>query len=209
MLSPSELKLFWKCVDRQGPDDCWEWIHNKTDRDGYGRFSLRGYPYRAHRISYAIENGDPKGLCVCHTCDNPICVNPAHLWSGTNRDNTDDKVTKDRQARGEEDGNSKLTKGQVVEILASKETNIALAAQYQVSDSLIAHIRRGRIWKHLEGKRHTRTSHRDSKTGVRGVSPSRYGGYVASVTVKGTRKHLGTFETVAEAAEAVQKARLL
>ncbi len=97
-LTDADLARFWGKVDKSG--DCWLWTMN-TFKSGYGSFGIRDYSYRAHRISYTIANGDPGELNVNHTCDNPRCVNPLHLWLGTQREGMDDKVAKDRQTKGE------------------------------------------------------------------------------------------------------------
>lgn len=106
------LARFWKYVDRKGDDDCWVWTGalNRASRissGGYGAFGICGCPVGAHVFSWTIFNGgrEPKkGMCVCHSCDNPPCVNPKHLWLGTIQDNIDDKVAKGRQPRGESHG---------------------------------------------------------------------------------------------------------
>lgn len=85
-------------------------------REPYGRFTLgRASSFGSHRISYTIANGDPGNFHVCHSCDNPPCVNPKHLWKGTAKQNSGDMVAKDRHPRGERKGCSKLTEEQVRE----------------------------------------------------------------------------------------------
>ena len=80
--------------------DCWEWTHS-VNNIGYGMFRFSSSGMRtAHRVSYELFNGPiPKGLAVCHSCDNPICVNPEHLWVGTLKQNAQDMVAKGRCAR--------------------------------------------------------------------------------------------------------------
>ena len=85
---------FYSKVEKS--DGCWKWLGAK-DLYGYGRFLFNGNNTQAHRIAWIIVNGDiPEGLHVLHTCDNPPRTNPAHLWLGTNKDNTADKVKKNR-----------------------------------------------------------------------------------------------------------------
>jgi hypothetical protein len=92
---------FWPKVDRSGgPDACWPWTATVRS-DGYGMIDVGGKMVGAHRVSWEIANGpipvggDYHGTCVLHRCDNPLCVNPSHLFLGTNDDNT-----KDRDAKG-------------------------------------------------------------------------------------------------------------
>lgn len=78
---------------------CWEWTGHRN-QFGYGIFSRHGVKHRAHVASHQIHKGETQGLCVCHHCDNPCCVNPEHLFLGTHADNSNDKVLKNRQAKG-------------------------------------------------------------------------------------------------------------
>jgi len=84
-------EIFWTHVDTQGPDDCWNWTACKN-YDGYGRWRYHGKQYYAHRVSIYLETGEwpPANKFVCHICNNPSCVNPAHLYVGTHQDNMED-----------------------------------------------------------------------------------------------------------------------
>ncbi len=91
-------------------EGCWLWLAYKTKR-GYGQFSINKKSFRANRISYELFVGKiPDGLFVCHSCDNPPCVNPDHLWLGTQLDNVIDRDRKGRQCRGKNHWTTKNTK---------------------------------------------------------------------------------------------------
>jgi DNA-binding transcriptional regulator YiaG len=125
---------------------CWEWSAGKF-ADGYGAIWTSGTVRRAHRVSYEIHCGSiPDGLHVLHRCDNPICINPEHLFLGTNADNAADKTAKGRQAREARLPQTKLSDDDVRTIRASSgATQNELAERYGVDQSLISHIRRNKV----------------------------------------------------------------
>lgn len=96
---------FWPRVDTSGgPGACWPWLGARND-NGYGSFYVDGKKRGSHRVAFELANGvGPKGLLVCHSCDTPACCNPAHLWLGTSRDNTQDCIRKGRFPSGDRNG---------------------------------------------------------------------------------------------------------
>lgn len=127
---------------------CWLWVGN-LNKNGYGRLSVNNKLQLAHRVSYSYFSGKeiPEGLVVCHRCDTPACVNPNHLFLGTHNDNSQDKVSKNRQKRGE--NGSTLSESQVKAIRFDSRTQRDIAEEYGVSQSQISLIQRGVEWKHL------------------------------------------------------------
>ena len=149
------IARFWSKVDKlAGPDRCWIWTA-ATSSTGYGNFGAgpRGTS-KAHRLSWELANGPiHAGLCVCHKCDVPLCVNPAHLFLGTVADNNADKVSKGRASggslRGEANRNAKLSWDLVASLRADRSagmSELALAAKYGVSKSQAHNIVSGKVW---------------------------------------------------------------
>lgn len=142
---------FWPKVDVRGVDECWEWAGARKE-NGYGKFIGLGESY-AHRVAYRLHHGDiAAGLYVCHTCDNPPCVNPAHLFLGTSRDNQLDCESKGRRKPrvGTETKASRLTDAQVREARLVVDGEIsALARSFGVHPSTLLAIRHGRTWRHV------------------------------------------------------------
>lgn len=145
--------LYTKCIKQ--PNGCWIWTAGKTSR-GYGMMNYQNKKQYAHRLSYQYSKGPiTNGLHVCHSCDNPSCINPDHLWLGTNYDNILDKMKKGRaktaRRLGSQNHYAKLDEQQVKEIksLLGKISHSKLAKQYNVSKSTINAISAKRNWSHI------------------------------------------------------------
>lgn len=127
---------------------CRNWI-GPTDKHGYGKITVNNKPERAHRVAYATFVEPTRGLHVLHRCDNRRCINPAHLFLGTNADNTADRNAKGRQARGEGHARARLTAADVRAIRGSGRRIADLAAEYGVGETAISNIIHRRSWKHV------------------------------------------------------------
>lgn len=131
--------------------NCWLFLGHK-DKDGYGRFSVgHDLTVGAHRFSYELFKGPiPKDIFVCHSCDNPSCINPKHLWLGTCKDNLLDRDKKGRGLTGERNGRAKLNWGKIKKIRKLYKTgnysSIELSKKYKVSKPAILDIIHCRHW---------------------------------------------------------------
>lgn len=143
------VERFWQNVEIS--DGCWIW-RGAPDAHGYGRLRVRGVTVKAHRFSYAIHKGEiPPDTCVCHLCDTPLCVNPDHLWLGSNADNIQDRTAKGRSARGSSNGNAAaLTDDDIRRVRLSDLPVKELADALNVHWSTIYGIRQRKTWKHLD-----------------------------------------------------------
>lgn len=152
---------FWSKVAKAGPDDCWLWTATKNNK-GYGMFTISALIGKevAHRVSYKLSKGPiPRGLFVCHECDTPACVNPKHLFLGTNRDNMRDMVAKGRAGKGpgfsgDTHPSSKFTSNQITEMrkaYVGGQTATSLAEQFGMDRSAINDVLGGRSWKRILG----------------------------------------------------------
>lgn len=152
---PELVKRFWQNVIKHPDDGCWERT-SRLSPLGYGRIKHNGEEIMAHRCSWMMMNGPiPKGMCVCHRCDNPKCVRPDHLFLGTQIDNIRDMHSKNRQRgpRGEKAALAVLTAELVTQIrteyTAGGCTYRGLAAKYKVSGGTVNHLINRRTWKHI------------------------------------------------------------
>lgn len=132
---------------------CWIWL-GTVGSNGYGVIARKRVPIGVHRLSYEAFCGPiPAGSLVCHKCDQPLCVNPTHLFLGTHKDNTDDKCRKGRQRwnlnLGAARYGAKLTEDQVRAIRASPKRNKDIAADYGLAANSISNIRSRKLWRHI------------------------------------------------------------
>ena len=151
-MNEEQLSRFWSHVEKsQG--GCWRWT--ASTRDGYGRFWVKRLEHAvyAHRASYELVHGTiPAGMHCLHRCDTRSCVNPEHLFLGTNAENTADKVAKGRQWRGEKIWTAKLTAEDVREIRsrhAIGDTPTTLAKAFGIGVQHVGRIVRREKWKHV------------------------------------------------------------
>jgi len=152
-------KLRQKIVNSSIPEPmsgCWLWEKGLDNYRLYGWTWYNNKNIRAHRAAFLAFNGDiPSGLMVLHKCDNPKCVNPQHLFLGTNNDNMKDMAFKGRSCRGEinkcgRHGKAKLTESDVVNIRKDTRSSAEIAKQYGIDQDHATAVRAGRSWKHVK-----------------------------------------------------------
>jgi hypothetical protein len=138
---------FWSKVIKT--PDCWLWS-GQPGNDGYGYIGVDGKNVGAHRYSFYLEHGYwPEPACL-HSCDTPLCVNPAHLRQGTIQDNAADRLERDRQLRGSNHPNAKLIESDVLTIRSFTDRRTAdLAKQFNVTSGTIRRIQTGKAWGHI------------------------------------------------------------
>lgn len=142
---------FWEKLDKRADNECWLWT-GSFDKDGYGQIwdGFNKKMKRAHKVSAEIHHGIANGRIVIHSCDIPSCCNPAHLSYGTHRENCHDKILKNRHAKGEIQGHSKLTEIQVNEIRSrASEGYRKLCTEFKLVPSTVYRILNSQSWKHL------------------------------------------------------------
>jgi hypothetical protein len=154
-----QVNRFWTQVERSGgPEACWLWT-GYIHENGYGVVSINGKGYKAHRVSYFMEHGCIDDRLVLHRCDVRSCVNPAHLFLGTPKDNSQDAVSKGRNTKlhGEQNGKAKLTRATVLAIRRiCKRGGVyqkTVAKQFGVSEATVSYVVNGGRWGKLTGRR--------------------------------------------------------
>lgn len=158
IISPKAAARFWAKVEKS--DNCWVW-KGSCDGGGYGTFSLYGRgkaPAKSHRISWAISNGRMplQGMVICHQCDNPSCVNPDHLFEGTQKENAHDAMRKRRLSipskgrSGEANNSAKLTADEVSAIRARAEAGDSftkIGREFGIHRTSASNIAKHKNWK--------------------------------------------------------------
>lgn len=139
------FKLAYYTDASAGLEECWPWTGELTS-DGYGYVSNKPVKLRAHRVMWEHLFGSPGQLHVLHECDNRVCVNPLHLFLGTNLDNIADMIAKGRSLKGERNPLAKLTSGIVRAIRQDVRPDAEVAAYYGVKPSTIYAVRTGKSW---------------------------------------------------------------
>ena len=131
---------------------CWIWKKYKN-KEGYGAMRINGNILKTHKASYQVFNGEiGEGLIVCHKCDVPPCINPDHLFLGTNRDNKYDSINKKRHNAGSNHGKTKLTEEDIIKMRRYSKLgfkNVTLARRFKLSPWTISEIITHKLWVHI------------------------------------------------------------
>lgn len=152
--SKTPEERFWSKVNIKSDTECWEWTGSKSKK-GYGLFDARCGESRAHRVSWMFSFGNvPNGVFVLHSCDNPSCVNPNHLFLGSAKDNTQDMIRKSRDSLiGSKNSQAKLSEVSIVEIKTLYQSGISISkisSLFNVVYETIWDIVNGNTWKHIK-----------------------------------------------------------
>lgn len=154
-LNQDEQSRFLSGFSPGAQKDCWPWLRSVTSA-GYGQISVCGGMRLAHRVAWAFANSAdiPRAVVICHRCDNPVCVNPSHLFPGDQSVNHWDSRRKGRASppphfRGAAHPANKLSEADVLAIRASNDPPVLTGLKYGVTSGYVRNLRAGRKWKHL------------------------------------------------------------
>lgn len=158
-------RLLAGCDRSGGEDSCWPWLRSPARKGGYGQIQYKGRPVYAHRLAWTLfigpiplrtkVDGIMKRILVLHTCDNKMCVNPKHLFLGTQKDNMDDMKRKGRENYpiGERTGSAKMTEEKVLEMRSLWATGAYricdLSRMFGLTHVPVICIVRRKTWKHI------------------------------------------------------------
>jgi len=150
-LAEQDKKRFWSKADVRGTDDCWEWQASKN-KVGYGQFWLSGYYEKAHRVAFFISNeGKQVKKFVLHTCDNPSCVNPNHLYEGSQANNMNDMYRRNSTTYSKGKLNEECVK--VIKWMLKYKYKRGLvnklAELHKVRHTTISEIKNNHTWAHI------------------------------------------------------------
>ena len=161
-MSDDLVKRYDKLTDASDCDGCWHWLRSKLKKDGRGIIWIDGKNVTAPRLAWFVANGvwPDDGMFVCHSCDNPNCVNPKHLWLGTNADNLKDAAKKGRiftqrqsdHIKGSKHGNAKMTEDLVIKMReqhAGGQSIRSIARDSGMSFWPVWNAIKGNGWQHV------------------------------------------------------------
>ena len=145
------LEQFYERINKT--ETCWLWTGTVAN-NGRGVFKINNKLKQAHRISYEVHFGEiPQGLLVCHKCDNGLCVNPEHLFLGTQQDNINDCVNKNRNAKGSKNWNTKLNEEKVKMIrtadFSERGSKAKISRELGISQTALNYVISGKNWGHI------------------------------------------------------------
>ena len=150
-MKPRDIDRFWSKVDKTAANGCWEWTAAKH-KDGYGIFWVDNTVFLSHRISAKyFANLNIDNLCICHSCDNPSCVNPQHLFAGTQADNVKDMDNKGRRhnRKGINNGRAKLSENDIKDIQTKQLSYKEYMKKYNISNKTVYNIWNNITWTHI------------------------------------------------------------